>query len=66
MKELNLAEIIRISNEHGMMPDSFAEMINEKTTESLGDVIIDGAYPEMSLIDDYEEDIEKWLLKITK
>lgn len=66
VKELNLAEIIRISNEHGMMPDSFAEMINEKTTESLGDVIIDGAYPEMSLIEDYEEDIEKWLLKITK
>lgn len=66
VKELDTAEISRISNEVGIMPDSFAEIINEKTSESFGDVIIDGAYPEMSLIEDYEEDIEKWLLKITK
>ena len=48
------------------MPDSFAETINEKTSESFGDVIIEGDYPEMSLIEDYEEDIEKWLTILTK
>ena len=66
VKELDLEKIKMISADFGMMPDSFAERINEKVSEKFGDVIIDGIYPEMTLIEDYEEDIEKWLLKITK
>lgn len=66
VKESDCDGIKRIATEFGMMPDSLAERINEKVTEAFGDVIIDGNYPNMSLIEDYEEDIEKWLLKITK
>jgi hypothetical protein len=66
IKESDIAEIKKISSERGVMPDAFAEAINEKTSENFGDVIIDGVYPDMCLIEDYEEDIEKWLLKITK
>ena len=66
VKEFDCDTIKRISESFGMMPDSFAERINEKVSQSFGDVVIDGFYPEMSLIEEYEEDIEKWLLKITK
>lgn len=66
VRNLDTDEIKRISDEAGMMPDSFAETINEKTSESFGDVIIEGDYPEMGLIEDYEEDIEKWLTILTK
>ena len=66
IKESDNDEIKRIANKLGMMPDSFAECVNERVSEAFGDVIIDGFYPDMCLIEDYEEDIEKWLLKIMK
>jgi len=66
IKDADHGEIKRISAECEMMPDALAEMINEKVLETFGDVIISGMFPEMCLIEDYEEDIEKWLLKIMK
>ena len=66
IKDSDIDEVKRLSDERGVMPDAFAEIINEKVSENFGDVIISGAYPDLSLIEDYEDDIEKWLLKITK
>ena len=40
---------------------ALAESINEKATEEMGDVVIELAEDALCLIDDYREDVEKWL-----
>ena len=56
----------RIADEIGDVIESVCERINEAFADGFGDVIIEGEYPELRIIEDYEEDIKEWLSKITK
>ena len=46
--------------------DMLVERINEAFSDGFGDVIIEGEYPLYNIIEDYEEDIEKWLTDLMK
>ena len=54
------------ANEIGDIIESVCEQINEAFADGFGDVIIEGEYPELRIIEDYEEDIKEWLSRITK
>lgn len=55
-----------IPNKLGMVGDAIKDKINEAFVDSLGDIVIEGDFPKLYIISDYEEDIKEWLLKITK
>lgn len=50
----------------GMPADAIADRINEAFADGFGDVIIEGSYPEFHIIEDYKEETEEWLRKLTK
>lgn len=66
VKNLDVGGIKAISQKIGAMPDAIAEKINEAFADGFGDVIIEGENTELNIIEDYEDDIEEWLLKLTK
>ena len=56
----------RIAKSLGVFADTLTERINEAFSDGFGDVIIEGIAPNLSIIEDYKEDVEKWLSKIMK
>ena len=62
----DVGEIQRIATAIGAVSDTVAERVNEAFSDGFGDVIIEGIAPDLSIIEDYKEDVEKWLSKITK
>ena len=62
--EYSFAE--KLYKESGELEEVIVERINEAFYDNFGDVIIEGSSHEFYIIEDYKEDIEKWLLKITK
>ena len=59
-------KIKKISDKLGTVPLAISEKINEAFADGFGDVIIEGEPPKFNIIEDYKEDIEQWLLKLTK
>lgn len=55
-----------ISTRLGMVGDALKDKINEAFADGFGDIVIDGDFPELCIISDYEDDIREWLMKITK
>ena len=49
-----------------MVGDAIKDKINEAFASGFGDIVIEGDFPRLYIISDYEEDIKEWLLKITK
>ena len=66
VKNADFEDIKNISDKIGVMPDAVAEKINEAFADGFGDVIIEGENPNFNIIEDYEDDIAEWLLKLTK
>ncbi|MBQ8689206.1 MAG: TerB N-terminal domain-containing protein [Clostridia bacterium] len=60
------AKMAEIAASTGELADSLADEINEAFADGFGDVILEPADEGYTVIDDYREDIEKWLLKIMK
>ena len=53
----------RIADKLGELADSIADSINEAFSDGFGDVILECLGDGYTIIDDYKEDIEEWLLK---
>ncbi len=62
----SMAKIKGISENIGVPIDTISEKINEAFADNFGDIIIEGSFPEIHIIEDYKEDTEEWLLKLTK
>lgn len=50
-----------VSDKLKMLPDALADKINEAFYDRMGDVIFEGEYPDISVIEDYKEEVEIWL-----
>ncbi|MBE6643979.1 MAG: hypothetical protein E7612_01210 [Ruminococcaceae bacterium] len=59
-------EAERISAQSSTLDEILVEKINEAFADNFGDVIIEGSSREFNIIEDYKEDVEEWLSKITK
>lgn len=59
-----MTEIARAT---GVLAEALVERVNALFTELIGDVVLEGA-PDGGyvIIEDYREDVEKWLMKITR
>lgn len=66
VKNRDIQGIKEISHKIGTIADAVVEKINEAFCDGFGDVIIEGENPEFTIIEDYEDDVEEWLLKQTK
>ena len=55
-----------VAAELGEIEDSLADEINEAFADGFGDVILEASDDGYTVIDDYKEEIETWLLKILK
>ncbi len=64
--DANSAEMHAIAAELGEIEDSIADEINEAFADGFGDVILEASDDGYTVIDDYKEEIETWLLKILK
>lgn len=64
--ELDTDSQAKLADEIGEESATIVERINERFSDSFGDVIIEGDDPDFNVIDDYKEDIEKWLMNIMK
>jgi hypothetical protein len=62
----NFAEMRAIAAELGEIEDSLADQINEAFADGFGDVILEIGDDGYTVIDDYKEETETWLLKILK
>ncbi len=62
----NYAEMRAISERTGELADSIADGINEAFSDGFGDVILESVPDGYVIIEDYKEDIEAWLLKLTR
>ena len=62
----NAAEMRAIAAELGEIEDSLADEINEAFADGFGDVILEIGDDGYTVIDDYKEETEIWLLKILK
>ena len=62
----DVESIRRISSEKREEPLTIAERINEAFYDSLGDIILEGEGFEITVIEDYKEEIEEWLTKRMK
>ena len=62
----NAAEMRSIAAELGEIEDSLADEINEAFADGFGDVILEIGDDGYTVIDDYKEETETWLLKILK
>ena len=51
----------RICRECGVLPDSMADRINEAFFDNFGDVVLESAEEGFEVIEDYYEEITKWL-----
>ena len=58
--------MVAIAAREGELSDTLADRVNEAFADGFGDVILEPTDEGYSVIDDYREDIEKWLLKIMK
>jgi len=55
-----------VSSALGIFADAIAEQINEAFYELLGDVVLEPCEDGYTVIEDYVEEVENWLCKITK
>lgn len=60
------AEMKKIADGIGEIVDAVADEINEAFSDGFGDVILDPTDEGYTVIEDYREDIEEWLLKLQK
>lgn len=61
-----IKRLFALSRGEADMDDSLAERINEAFADGFGDVILENDGEKYRIIEDYEEEIGEWLLKITK
>ena len=60
-------EKFRIAKEYGVPKETIAEKINEAFSDNFGDVILEESdMGELKVIDDYFEEIGKWLKETMK